>query len=51
MEAYFEYLSTEEGDKMCRLLNDLRRMANQFCDEHDVTCCNRKFMNHCHFQC
>jgi hypothetical protein len=26
-------------------------MANQFCDEHDVTCCNRKFMNHCHFQC
>jgi hypothetical protein len=26
-------------------------MANQFCDEHNVTCCNRKFMNHCHFQC
>jgi hypothetical protein len=36
---------------MCRLLDDLRRMSNQFCDEHDVTCCNRKFMNHYHFQC
>jgi hypothetical protein len=30
MEAYFEYQSTEEGDKMRRLLEDLRRMAIQF---------------------
>jgi hypothetical protein len=51
MEAYFEYQSTEEGDKMRRLLGDLRRMAFQFCDEHDVTCCTRKFIKHCHFQC
>jgi hypothetical protein len=51
MEGYFEYQSTEEGDKMRRLLEDLRRMTVQFCDEHDVTCCTRKFMNHCHFQC
>jgi hypothetical protein len=51
MEAYFEYQSTEEGDKMHKFLEDLRRMAVQFCDEHDVTCCTRKFIKHCHFQC
>jgi hypothetical protein len=51
MEAYFEYQSTEEGDKMRRLLEDLRRMAIQFCDEHDVSCCSRKIVNHYHFQC
>jgi hypothetical protein len=28
-----------------------RRMTVQFCDEHDVTSCTRKFINHCHFQC
>jgi hypothetical protein len=38
MEGYFEYQSTEEGYKMRRLLEDLRRMVVQFCDEHDVTC-------------
>jgi hypothetical protein len=36
---------------MCRLREDLRKMANRLCDEHDVTCCNRKFMNHFHLQC
>jgi hypothetical protein len=36
---------------MCRLLDDLRRMAIQFCDEHDVTCCDRRIVNHCNFQC
>jgi hypothetical protein len=51
MDAYFEYQSPEEGDKMCRLLRDLKRMDVQFCDEHDVTCCSRKLINHCHFQC
>jgi hypothetical protein len=51
MEGYFEYQSIEEGDKMHRLLEDLRRMAVQFCESHDVTCCTRKFIKHCHFQC
>jgi hypothetical protein len=51
MGAYFEYQSTEEGDKMRRLLEDLRRMAIQFCDEHDVSCRSRKIINHYHFQC
>jgi hypothetical protein len=51
MEAYFEYLSTEEGDKMRRLLGDLRRMDIQFCDEYGETCCERRIVNHCHFQC
>jgi hypothetical protein len=51
MEAYFEYQSIEEGDKMHKLLQDLRRMAVQFCDEHDVTCCTRKFIKHWHFEC
>jgi hypothetical protein len=51
MESYFEYLSTEEGDKMRRLLDDLRRMAIQFCHEHGVSCCSRRIVNHCHFQC
>jgi hypothetical protein len=22
-----------------------------FCDEHDVTCCDRRIGNHCHFEC
>jgi hypothetical protein len=44
MEAYFEYQSTEVGDKMRKLLKDLRRMAVQFCDGHDVACCTRKFI-------
>jgi hypothetical protein len=51
MEAYFEYQSTEEGDKMHRLLEDLRRMVVQFFESHDETCCIRKFIKHCHFQC
>jgi hypothetical protein len=51
MEAYFEYLSTEEGDKMRRLLDDLGRMAIQFCDKHGVSCCYKRIVNHCHFQC
>jgi hypothetical protein len=36
MEAYFEYQSTEEGDKMRRLLEDLRRMAVQFCESQKL---------------
>jgi hypothetical protein len=51
MEGYFEYQSTEEGDKMCRLLEDLRRMAVQFCESHDESCCTRKLIKHSHFQC
>jgi hypothetical protein len=35
---------------MRRLLGDLRRMAIQFCESHDETCCTRKFMKHYHFQ-
>jgi hypothetical protein len=51
MEAYFEYQSTEEGDKMHRLLGDLRIMVVQFCESHDETCCTRKLIKHYHFQC
>jgi hypothetical protein len=51
MEAYFEYQSTEEGAKMRRLLEDLKRMAVQFCESHDETYWTRKFIKHCHFQC
>jgi hypothetical protein len=51
MEAYFEYQSTKERDNMRKLFEDFRRMAVQFCDEHDVTCCTRKFIKYCHFQC
>jgi hypothetical protein len=36
---------------MRRLLEDLRRMAVQFCESHDVTCCTIKFIKHSHFQC
>jgi hypothetical protein len=36
---------------MRRLLGDLKTMAIQFCDEHDVSCYSRRIVNHCHFQC
>jgi predicted transcriptional regulator len=26
-------------------------MAIQFCHEHGVSCCSRRIINHCHFQC
>ena len=51
LEAYYEYRSTKEGNRMDELLTHLNQMAIEFCESHDITCCTRKDYKHSHYQC
>ena len=51
MDAYSEYQSTEEGNRMGKLLEALNKIAFQFSELHDITCCTRIFVKHSHYQC
>ena len=51
LEAYYEYRSTHEGNRMDELLTHLNQMAIEFCESHDITCCTRKDYKHSHYQC
>jgi hypothetical protein len=51
MEAYNEYRSTKEGERMHELLRHIKHLVVDFCELHDVTCCTRECYKHSHFQC
>jgi hypothetical protein len=51
MEAYMEYLSTKEGERMDEFLRHIKHFAVDFCELPDVTCCTRECYKHSHFQC
>ena len=51
MDVYSEYQSTEEANRMGKLLEALNKIAFQFCELHDITCCTRRFVKHSHYQC
>jgi hypothetical protein len=42
MDAYNEYRSTKEGERMDILLRHIKHLAVDFCELHDVTCCTRE---------
>jgi hypothetical protein len=50
-EAYNEYRSTKEGERMDELFRHITHLAIDFCKLHDVTCCTRELYKHSHFQC
>ena len=50
-DAYSEYQSTKEGNRVGKLLKALHKIANQFCELHGITCCNRRVVKHSHYQC
>ena len=50
-DAYSEYQSTKEGNRVGKLLKALHKIANQFCEIHGITCCNRRVVKHSHYQC
>jgi hypothetical protein len=45
MEAYNEYRSTKEGERMDELLIYIKHLAVDFCELHDVTCCTKVAIN------
>ena len=51
LDGYSEYQSTEEGNIMGKLLEPLNKIAHQFYELHDITCCTRRFVKHSHYQC
>ena len=51
MEAYYEYRSTKEGNRMFELLEHLNDIAYEFCEKHDITCCTREAYKHSQYQC
>ena len=51
IRSYYEYRSTEEGNRIYKLLEHLNEFATDFCELHDITCCNKKDYKHSHFQC
>jgi hypothetical protein len=51
MEAYNEYRSTKEGQRMDELLRHINHLAVVFCELRDVTCCTRECYKHSHSQC
>jgi hypothetical protein len=51
MEAYNEYRSTKEGERMDELVRYIKHLVVDFCELHDVTCCTRECYKHSHFQC
>ena len=51
MEAYYEYRSTKEGNRMFELLEHLNDIAYEFCEQHDITCCTRESYKHSQYQC
>ena len=50
-DAYSEYQSTKEGNRVGKLLKALHKIAIQFCELHGITCCNRRVVKHSHYQC
>jgi hypothetical protein len=42
MDAYNEYRSTKEGERMDILLKRIKHLAVDFCELYDVTCCTRE---------
>jgi hypothetical protein len=51
MEAYNEYRSTKEEERMDELLRHIKYLAVDFCELHDVSYCTRECYKHSHFQC
>ena len=50
IRSYYECRSTKEGNMIYELLEHLNEFAIDFCELHDIICCNKKDYIHSHFQ-
>ena len=51
IRSYYEYRSSEEGNRIYELLENLNEFATEFCELYDTTCCTREDYKHLHYQC